>query len=158
MALPNIAYKPNTDNADELNTTEVIDRKKSISVKSNRNQKGAAVKGFLLAVSAMLLLCCFIYAKVEVNEVYNDISSAKKNIELMTSENVRMQSELEAEMSMKNVEDYAENMLGLTKLDKSQIVYMEVQSDSVIEVAPEEESFFVTLRDKLDDLLEYILG
>jgi len=75
-----------------------------------------------------------------------------------TSENVRMQSELEAKMSMKNVEDYAENTLGLTKLDKSQIVYMEVQSDNVIEVAPEKRSFFVTVRDKLDDLLAYILG
>ncbi len=157
MALMNTAYKPNTDNADDLNA-EVIDRKKSISVKNNRNQKGAAVKGFLLAMSAMLLLCCFIYAKVQENEVYNSISSTKKEIELLASENVRMQSELEAKMSMKNVEDYAENTLGLTKLDKSQIVYMEVQSDNVIEVAPEKRSFFVTVRDKLDDLLEYILG
>lgn len=157
MALMNTAYKLNTDNADDLNA-EVIDRKKSISVKNNRNQKGAAVKGFLLAMSAMLLLCCFIYAKVQENEVYNSISSTKKEIELLTSENVRMQSELEAKMSMKNVEDYAENTLGLTKLDQSQIVYMEVQSDNVIEVAPEKRSFFVTVRDKLDDLLEYILG
>lgn len=109
-------------------------------------------------MSAMLLLCCFIYAKVQENEVYNSISSTKKEIELLASENVRMQSELEAKMSMKNVEDYAENTLGLTKLDKSQIVYMEVQSDNVIEVAPEKRSFFVTVRDKLDDLLEYILG
>lgn len=156
MALPDIAYKLNTDNAD-LNT-EDIDRQRNISVKNIRNQKLVVVKGFLLAVSAMLLLSCFIYAKVEENEVYNAIAQTKEEIELRKSENIRMQSELEAKMSMKNVEDYAENMLGLTKLKKSQIIYMEVQSDSVIEVAPEEQSIFVNLRNKLNDLMEYILG
>jgi hypothetical protein len=155
MALLNTAYKQNTDNADDFNA-EAVDSKRNISMKSNSNQKGMAVKGFLLAVCSLLLLSCFIYAKVEVNEVYNEISVAKKNNELLQSENVRMQSELEAKMSMKNVEDYAENILGLEKLDKSQIVYMEVQSDSVIEVTPEEKSIFVTIRDKFNDILEYI--
>lgn len=155
MALPNTAYKQNTDNADDFNA-EAVDRKRNISMRSNSNQKGMAVKGFLLAVCSLLLLSCFIYAKVEVNEVYNQIAVAKKNNELLQSENVRMQSELEAKMSMKNVEDYAENILGLEKLDKSQIVYMEVQSDSVIEVTPEEKSIFVKIRDKFNDMLEYI--
>ena len=145
MALPDIAYKPNIDNAEDLDI-EVLDREKSISVISNKNPKGAAVKGFLLAVCSMLLLLCFVYAKVEVSEIYNDISDTKKSIELLASENVRMQSELETKMSMKNVEDYAENYLGLTKLDKSQITYMEVQSDSVIEVTPQEKSFFIIVR------------
>lgn len=156
MALPNIAYKQNTDNADDFNT-EAVERERNISVKNNKNQqRGMAVKGFLLAVCSLLLLSCFIYAKVQLNEVYNDISAAKKTNELLQSENVRMQSELETKMSMKNVEDYAENILGLEKLDKSQIVYMEVQSDSVTEVKTEEKSFFVKVRDKFDDLLEYI--
>ena len=156
MALPNIAYKQNTDNADDFNT-EAVERERNISVKNNKNQqRGMAVKGFLLAVCSLLLLSCFIYAKVQLNEVYNDISAAKKTNELLQSENVRMQSELETKMSMKNVEDYAENILGLEKLDKSQIVYMEVQSDSVTEVKTEEKSFFVKVRAKFDDLLEYI--
>lgn len=156
MALPNIAYKQNTDNADDFNT-EAVERERNISVKNNKNQqRGMAVKGFLLAVCSLLLLSCFIYAKVQLNEVYNDISAAKKTNELLQSENVRMQSELETKMSMKNVEDYAENILGLEKLDKSQIVYMEVQSDSVTEVKTEEKSFFVKVRDKFNDLLEYI--
>lgn len=156
MALPNIAYKQNTDNADDFNA-EAVERERNISVKNNKNQqRGMAVKGFLLAVCSLLLLSCFIYAKVQLNEVYNDISVAKKTNELLQSENVRMQSELETKMSMKNVEDYAENILGLEKLDKSQIVYMEVQSDSVTEVKTEEKSFFVKVRDKFNDLLEYI--
>lgn len=155
MAVPNITVKQNTENNQVLNS-ESAERK--ISVTTNNNQKGTAVKGFMAAVSVMLLFCGFIYTKVEVNEIYNEIASTKKEIELLTSENVRMQSELEAKMSMKNVEDYAENMLGLTKLSKSQIVYMEVQADSVVEVAPENESIFITIRDKVNNLLEYILG
>lgn len=156
MALPDIAYKVNNDNAEEFEA-EAVARERNISVK-NTDQKGAAVKVFLIAVSVLFLFCCFIYAKVEVNEVYNEIALTKKEIDLLKSENVRMQSEIEAKMSMKNIEDYAENVLGLEKLEKSQIVYMQVQSDSVIEVAEEEESFFVTLRDELNDMLEYILG
>ena len=154
MALPDIAYKVNTDNADDFEN-EAVERERNISVK-NIDQKGAAVKVFFIAVSVLFLLCCFIYAKVEVNEVYNDIALEKKNIELLKSENVRLQSEVEAKMSMKNIEDYAENVLGLERLEKSQTVYMEVQSDSVIEVVEEETSLFVIIRDELDSMLEYI--
>ncbi len=156
MALPDIAYKVNTDNADDFEN-EVAERERNISVK-NIDQRGAAVKVFFIAVSTLFLLCCFIYAKVEVNEVYNDIALEKKNIELLKSENVRLQSEVEAKMSMKNIEDYAENVLGLEKLEKSQTVYMEVQSDSVIEVVEEETNLFVIIRDELDSMLEYIFG
>lgn len=155
MAVPDITVKQNTENNADFNS-ESAERK--ISVTTNNNQKGTVVKGFVTAVFVMIIFCFFIYTKVEVNEIYNEIASTKKNIELLTSENVRMQSELEAKMSMKNVEDYAENMLGLTKLSKSQIVYMEVQADSVVEVTPENESVFVTIRDKVNNLLEYILG
>ncbi len=154
MALPDIAYKVNNDNADDF---EAVTRERNISVK-NIEQRGSAVKVFFAAVAILFFMCFFIYAKVQVNDVYNEIASVKKEIELLSSENVRMQSEIEAKMSMKNVEDYAENVLGLEKLEKSQIVYMEVQADSVIEVAEEEKSFIVILADEFKDMLEYFFG
>lgn len=156
MAVPNITVKQNTENKSEFNS-ESVERRISVTTR-NTNQKGNVVKSILYAAVMLSLFCGFIYTKSQINELYNEISSSKKKIELLTSENVRMQSELETKMSMKNVEDYAENMLGLTKLSKSQIVYMEVQADSVVEVTPETENVYITIRDKVDDLLEYILG
>ena len=77
---------------------------------------------------------------------------------MLQSEKVRMQSEIEEKMALKNVEDYAENVLGLKKLDKSQIEYIKIQSEDVVQIPVEEQSFFSKLKDALHNIVEYIRG
>ena len=90
--------------------------------------------------------------------MYRKISSANQNLESMQSENVRLQSELESKMTLKNVEEYAVKVLGLQKLNNSQIKYVETQTDDVVEIPEEEKNIFVKVKDKFDKLVEYIFG
>ena len=69
-----------------------------------------------------------------------------------------MQTEIEANMSLKNVEAYAEDVLGLKKLDKSQITYIQIQNEDVVEVTQTESNIFVSIKNKLDDIVEYLFG
>ena len=75
----------------------------------------------------------------------------------MQNENISMQSEIAERMNMTKVEQYARDDLGLQKLDKSQIEYIEVETPSVAEVKNDsEEDVFVSIKQWLNSLAEYI--
>ena len=61
-------------------------------------------------------------------------------------------------MSLKNVEDYAENVLGLEKLDKSQIEYIQIQTNDIVEIPEEEENIFIKIKNTFKDFMEYMFG
>ncbi|MBQ2805635.1 MAG: hypothetical protein IJF08_01145, partial [Clostridia bacterium] len=71
-----------------------------------------------------MLLAPVVYGQVKVKEVTTDITEANQEYDIVLNEQKRMQSELESKMSIKNVEEYAEQVLGLQKLDQSQIEYL----------------------------------
>ena len=76
----------------------------------------------------------------------------------MEAENVRLQSELESRMSAKNVEDYAENELGMRKIDSSQIKYIRIQTDDVVDIPQQDEGILAKVRAFFDSCVEYFRG
>ena len=69
-----------------------------------------------------------------------------------------MKSEIDGRSSLKNVENYAENVLGLEKLNKSQIEYIKVEADSVVEIPEVKEDFFTSIKNKAVEIWEYLNG
>ncbi len=132
--------------------------KPQIIMKRTFAKKGSAPKTFLAGLSALLLLSCVIYGNVQTTEIYNQISMASKEYDVAQNENARMQSELESKMAIKNVEEYAEQVLGLQKLDQSQIEYIQIQTNDVVEIPEEEKNLFVRIRDKFMSFVEYLRG
>ena len=54
------------------------------------------------------------------------------------------------------VEEYAEDVLGLQKTQKSQIKYIRMNTESMTEVAEEGTNVFVSIKDWFDGILEYL--
>lgn len=133
-------------------------RASNITMKKIPPKRGSASKVFLLAFSVFSICFVVISGKVETSKIYRQISSAERNLESVQSENVRLQSELESKMTLKNVEEYAVKVLGLQKLNNTQIEYVETQTDDVVEIPEEDKNFFVRIKDKFDKLVEYIFG
>lgn len=158
MAETNLAYKNNL--AYEESTARELDKAQIKRIRTNYNprKKALPLKVFLLAAAVCTLLCFMIAGKLKEADLYNQLSTTTAQLELLNSENVKMQSEIQSMTSTKNVEDYAENVLGLEKIESSQIEYISVQQDTVIQSHEEEENFFVKVRDKFDDFVEYIMG
>ena len=129
-----------------------------ISMKKFTPKKGSVFKIFVAAVAAMSVVFCVLYAKVEYSKVYNQISEENQKLEIIQSENVRLKSELESRMTLKNVEEYASKVLGLQKLDNSQIEYVQTQTDDVVEIPEEEKNVFVKIKDGFNRFIEYIFG
>lgn len=90
--------------------------------------------------------------------MYSRVSSLQSELNLAEAENARLQSELQAKVSAKNVEEYAENVLGMQKIDSSQIKYIEIQTDDVVNIPEQDQGILAKLRNFIDRCVEYFRG
>ncbi len=133
--------------------------KPGIEVKTNEKPlvRESSFKFFFKAAFIMAVLCAVLYGKVESNRLFNEISSLEAQLQALEAENITLAAEYESATSVKNVEDYAINVLGLQKLDKAQIEYIELEGDTVIEVVEaKNRNVFVVIKGWIADLCEYL--
>ena len=69
-----------------------------------------------------------------------------------------MKSEMEGKMTVKKIEEYAEDVLGLRPLNQSQIEYIQLQTEDTVTVSEPEDNFFVTVNDYLVSIWEFLRG
>ncbi len=122
------------------------------------SKRGAAAKVFMVGVLALALFSIVINSYVQLNEVYSEITTANTELSELRTENVQMQTELEGKASISNIKEYAENYLGLQQLDKSQIQYVEIQTEDEVEIVAESQNIFVKIKLKFEDLVAYLRG
>lgn len=150
----NLAYDYAAYDSDELNLPKPkIKHKRNLKLKP---KAAFAMKLTILGFIGLALLCSFVFGQVELSEVYSEQSSLSKQLEKLQDENMSLESELESKTGLTQVEEYAEKNLGLQKLDKSQIEYVEVKNDSVAEVVEtEDDNIFVSIKKWFRSVLEY---
>ncbi|MBR4622086.1 MAG: septum formation inhibitor [Ruminococcus sp.] len=114
-------------------------------------------KAFAIAAAAFLIFGSIIYGRVQLTSLYSEQSELETELAELQNENMGLESELAKKTGLTKVEDYAENRLGLHKLDRTQIKYVEVPKPSVAEnEVPEDDNIFVMLKRRFNDFLEYI--
>jgi|GEM_PF-1660419 len=114
-------------------------------IKNKRRVKAVAPYKIILAVMAVLAVTTLmIYNRVTIMELNAEISDYQSKITVLDSERVRLSAQLEAGESMKSLEDSAVNGLGLTKIDSSQVEYVNLAGTDKIEVANVSSSFVIS--------------
>ncbi len=151
----NLAYDLSRYEYQSLKQKEA--EKPVIKAKKITQKNASAPKTVAAILSAGLLMCCILYGKVEASSLQNQISAEAEQVDLLYSENVRMQSEIEDKTSLKNIEAYAK-ALGLKKLDKSQVEYVKLQTNNVVEIPDSDTNFFVKVKNKFYEVVEYLRG
>lgn len=121
-------------------------------------RRASSAKAIVLGICAMGLVSLVIYGRVQTNELYSEISKAQAKYDDTLAKNVSMHSEMEGKMTIKNVADYAENVLGLKQLDQYQIQYIQLQTEDEVVIAEEEAKFFTKVRERLVSFWEFIKG
>lgn len=94
-------------------------------------QKGAKV----LAVMAVLftMLSIKIYCNVRLDETTREITKIEEKLAVEKSEAVRLQMSIDSIVSVKNVDEYAENVLGMMKLEPGRESYINLsKGDEVV--------------------------
>ena len=119
---------------------------------------GSVLAIIFISLLAAVLLGAVIYSLDKRNTMYNKVADLNNQLHLAEAENVRLQSELESQMSAKNVEDYAENVLGMRKIDSSQIEYIKIRTGDVVNIPEKKQSVFTRIKTFFDECVEYFRG
>ena len=153
------------DDVDSDETTEVDDavRRRSeqqpeIEVRRNEARSGSIIRIVFISLLAAALLGSVIYSLDKRNTMYNKVSAMNEKLDEAEAENVRLQSELDSKMSAKNIEEYAENVLGMEKIDSTQIEYIKIQTGDVVTIPEQEKGVIAKIKSFFDRCVEYFRG
>ncbi len=155
MAKQNLAYEYDLE---ELREREA-DRKKRIAHESGTKtfDKVIIARFIVIFAVAVTLLAAIMYGRVELSSLYTKQAQLQAELEQYENENKSLESELAQKTGLTKVEAYAEDELGLQKLNKSQIEYIRVEEDAVSEpVEQPEENVFQRVKRWFGDMLEYL--
>ncbi|MCI5910841.1 MAG: hypothetical protein MRZ46_04240 [Oscillospiraceae bacterium] len=126
--------------------------------KSKQFKRYSIPKTVIFALIALVMFWIVIDSYVSLNSMYSNVSKAQSQLTELKSENVRLESKLQSQVSVRNVEEYAENILGMERLDSSQIKYIQIQDKDVVTLPASEENFFVSLKIRFGEFIEYLKG
>ncbi len=139
-------------------------KKKSQSHGVSNEAKNATRVSFFRSVKAMLcvfcvfaVVCIAMYLNVRLDETAAAINSVEESIDVAKSENVRLHSALEGMVSIDKIEDYAENNLGMVKLENYKITYFESDEGNHVVVSGGR-SYDSQVGAKLKNFTEYFFG
>ena len=129
------AYTP-----DVMPEAPVPRRRRNLSVTTNEKLKSReeliasqrlarkqmfVIVSVIAAVAVMLVAMLFTYAVK--NEYTRQIASLETELSREVNQNICTNAELEALVTMEQIEDYAVNKLGMVKLDSDQVRYIDVE-------------------------------
>ncbi len=115
------------------------------------------VKVLLFLMLIIGLSFSVMYSRAQLNEMSAKVNSVTKELETLKSENIRLQTELEDRISLKNVEEYATVELGMEKMDASQVEYVTLTDGNQVEITEENDgSVWQKVKNFFDDMMEYI--
>jgi cell division protein FtsL len=151
------------DDSDE--TTEIdgsrrkeTEQQPEIELRRNEARSGSILMIIFISLLAAALLGSVIYSLDKRNTMYNKVAAMNEKLESAAAENVRLQSELDSKMSAKNIEEYAENVLGMEKIDSTQIKYIKIQTGDVVTIPEQEKGLIAKIKSFFDRCVEYFRG
>ena len=100
-----------------------------------RRSRAAAIKIMSVALVCFTLIVFQIYSKVRVDELDRQLASVNKEISVIQSDNTRLNMELDADVSLDKVDDYARNVLGMVKAQDYQVNYVKTAGQDNVEVS-----------------------
>ena len=152
-------YEPET--APEKKKTAKTAKKNKASVSRNAQKKAAiasyvsGAKILLSVFSIAFVLGIALFLNVKMDETATRINAVQSEINIEKSENVRLESALEGMVSIDKVEDYAENTLGMVKLENYRITYFDSDESNNVVISGGKSYNENTLAGKIGNLKEY---
>lgn len=119
------AYPPRREK--ELKVRENKGRKSRVQLL--KEQKAAAVKAVAIMCVALAVIGMFfgvLHTYAQKNELTHEITNLENELDVAQSESTRINSELNALVSMSMIDRYAVDKLGMTKVRSNQIRYIDV--------------------------------
>ena len=125
--------------------------------KHSVSRSGSKLKLFAVTAVALGALWAVNVQFTKVDDIARKVKDQRALLAEAQEENSLLQSRLDSKANISYIEEYAANELGMAKVTNSQINYLDVNTENLIEVTPENNgSIFSAVADWFGDLLEYI--
>lgn len=125
--------------------------------KHSVSRSGSKLRLVFCAAAAFCALWAVNVQNTKVDDIARKVSDQKALLSEAQEENSLLQGRLDSMVNIGYIEEYAASRLGMTKVSNSQINYLSVNTENLIEVTPEDSgNFFTAVADWFGDLLEYI--
>lgn len=98
------------------------------------HKRVSLIKALAYLSVAVALISMLIYGRAVQAELEAEYSQTLKEISKVKDENTRLQIQLDSELSLKNIEEIAENELGLKKADEGTVEYFTFEIENKAEV------------------------
>jgi len=116
-----------------------------------------AVRVVLVSTLFLGLVCSVLYSQSQVTVLTGNIAKQQQQLVDLQSEYTYLTNEMEMKTSLDSVADYASTKLGLVKLDRSQIVYVQRSPEArIVRKAGFFENLLDTLKQGGLSFMEYL--
>jgi hypothetical protein len=85
-----------------------------------------------IATAIFMFMAIAIFSRVQLDEINREISAVENKMELAKSDSIKINNELNAIVSINNVENYAANNLGMVKVQDYQVVYVDLSAEDYV--------------------------
>lgn len=123
---------------------------KTVKLK-NKKAFRTAVRALSVAV-VLSMIIGVIYTNSQITEITTDIAAVQNEITELESEKAYLDFTLESRMSLNEIEEYAVNVLGMVKMDSTQVEYIEIESENMVEFNGE------SLGDRIEEVVQPVLS
>ena len=153
-------YRVKTAHGGRVRSTpvQVSSQQEKQTKEQSENKSVSVILIIFVSLVAFAMLGMVIYSFNRRNSAYNEVNSLNTKLSLAQAENIRLQTEVDNKMSAKNVEEYAENVLGMQKIDSSQIKYIKIHTDDVVNIPEQDPGFIGRIKNFFRDCVEYFRG
>lgn len=125
-------YKQQVEEEERLKKELEEKKRKKMAIKLEKKKHH---KNIALIIGGFLLLLAISYRNSLITERFNEIQSKKQELSAIQKTNEQTQVSIESSLNLKNVEQSAEEKLGMQKLDKEQKVYITLPKEDYTEPA-----------------------
>lgn len=129
------------------------DERKATVISLAQTAKALAVILFVFA-----LICVAMYLNARLDETAREINSIESQLKTAQSEYIRLSSALEGMVAIDRVENYAENNLGMVKLENYKITYFAPDDTNQVVISGGKSYSDSDAGSKLSALKEYLFN
>lgn len=112
--------------------TVIPGNKKTKKTVIKYNKKITPARIFIISLLVISFLCAYIYGQVSYDEAMREYSYYENELELLKMDNIELDSELKSKFSLRDVEDFAVNKLGMHKVERNQVVYIDLKGEDEV--------------------------
>ena len=114
----------------------------------------APLKAVILIGTIVTVCALMIFNQMKLNEVSNQISDINIKLTALTGENIRLQNHIDSSVSVKEIDKFATEQLGLIKPQTAQIEYLSLATNDRVEILDADTSVFENIQQAFSNFMQ----